>query len=149
MVAAPETGNVSDRDIFGAFSSKRLLEFGLQFRPAAQVATHVRANLHLSSRRWREVKVRIETGYGVDLTDGYIDLRSELLQLIRRQVTKLLLDRPELVKQGARVPLGPDDRGGDLKGILPFCSAPGNTDLGTLPHDRTCTDVLALYQTVN
>ena len=120
VVTAPETGNVSDRNILGALSSKGLFQFGLQFGTAAQVATHVCANLYFRARRRREAKVRIETGYGVDLTNGHIDLCSELLQLIRRQVAKLLLDRPELIKQGARVPLGFDGRVGDLKEILPF-----------------------------
>jgi len=31
-----------------------------------------------------------------------------LLELIRRQVAKLLLDRPELIEQGASVPLRSD-----------------------------------------
>jgi hypothetical protein len=56
------------------------------------------------------MKVWVEAGYCVDLTDGHIDLSRELLQLIGRQVAKLLLDRPELIKQGAEFPLVSDER---------------------------------------
>ncbi len=53
------------------------------------------------------MKVRIETGNRMNLADGHVDPCRELLQLIRRQVAKLLLDRPELIEQGASVPLDP------------------------------------------
>ena len=51
------------------------------------------------------MKVRIETGDGMNLADRDVVLERELLELIRRQIAILLLDRPELVEQGARVPL--------------------------------------------
>jgi len=55
------------------------------------------------------MKVWVGAGYTVDLTDGHIDLCGESLQLIRRQVAKLLLYRPELIKQGAEFPLVSDE----------------------------------------
>ena len=51
------------------------------------------------------MKVRIEAGYRVNLADRHVDPCRESLQLVRRQVAKLLLDRPEFVEQGASVPL--------------------------------------------
>ena len=96
------------------------------------------------------MQVWIETRYAVDLRDGNVDFRGKLLQLISWQITKLLLDRPELVKQGARVPLASDDRAGDLRGILPLEACAGEyRSWDTRTDDRTCTDVLAPYQTVN
>jgi hypothetical protein len=53
-----------------------------------------------------------------------------LLKLIRRQVAKLLLDRPELVEQGASVPLRPD-WDGRFAEILSSKIRSGNVDLGT------------------
>ena len=63
--------------------------------------------LHFSAWGRGEVKVRIEAGHGVDLAHRHIDPARQLLQLIRRQVAELLLDRPELVEQGASSPLSP------------------------------------------
>ena len=96
------------------------------------------------------MKVWIETRYAVDLRDGNVDFRGKLLQLISWQITKLLLDRPELVKQGVRVPLGSDNRAGVLEEILPCQVHAGEyRSWNTRTDDRTCTDVLAPYQTVN
>jgi hypothetical protein len=41
-----------------------------------------------------------------------------LLELIRRQVAKLLLDRPELIEQGASVPLSPDHDGEICRNLI-------------------------------
>ena len=57
------------------------------------------------------MEMRIEAGDGVNLTDRNVDARGKLLELIRRQVAKPLLDRPELIEQGASIPLRPDHDG--------------------------------------
>jgi hypothetical protein len=91
---------------------------GLQFRPAAEVARHVGADFHLGSWCRSEVKVRIEARDRVNLAYWDVDARSKLLELIRRQVAKLLLDRPELVEQGASVPLSPDHDGKICRNLI-------------------------------
>lgn len=53
------------------------------------------------------MEMRVEACDGMNPTDGHIELRGELPQLISRQIPELLLDRPELIEQGARVPLAP------------------------------------------
>ena len=83
----------------------------LHFRAAAQVTAHICTDLHLGSRSGGEVKVGIEAGDRVNLAYRNVDACSELLELIRGQVAKLLLDRPELIEQGASVPLSPDHDG--------------------------------------
>src|SRR5882762_4865806 len=82
------------------------------------MTSHVGADLHLGSRSGGEVKVGIEAGNRVNLAYGNVDARSKLLELIRRQVAKLLLDRPELVEQGASVPLSPDQDGKICRNLI-------------------------------
>jgi hypothetical protein len=69
--------------------------------------------------------------------------------LIRRQVAKLLLDRPELIEQGASVPLRPDHDGKDLQKSYRQRHAAGMSILGHRNDQRTCTHVWPTYQTVN
>lgn len=57
------------------------------------------------------MEMGIEAGDRVDLAYRDVDPGSKLVELIRRQVAKLLLNRPELVEQGASVPLRPDHDG--------------------------------------
>jgi len=111
LVAAAEARNVADGNVVCRVPSKSLFKVRFQFGAAAQVATHVSANSHFRLGWGREMKVRIETSYAVDLADRDIDLHGKLLQLICGQVSKLLLNRPELIEQGASVPLRPDHDG--------------------------------------
>jgi hypothetical protein len=54
------------------------------------------------------MKMGIETRNRVDLAYGHVDSRRQLPQLVGGQIPKLLLDRPELVKQGGIIPLAHD-----------------------------------------
>jgi hypothetical protein len=51
--------------------------------------------------------------------------------LIGRQIPKLLLNRPEMVEQGARVPFAPRQRFVRLAKSYREQHTPGNADLGT------------------
>lgn len=111
LVAAAKARDVADGDIVGTGSSEGLFQVCLEVRSATKVTAHVGAHLHLGTRWRREVKVRIKGGDSVYLANGNVDARGKLLKLIRRQVAKPLLDRPELIEQGASVPLRPDHDG--------------------------------------
>lgn len=71
------------------------------------MTAHIGADFDLGSRRRRKVKMGIEAGDRMDLADRNVHANGKLLQLICRQVAKLLLDRPELIEQGASVPVNP------------------------------------------
>ena len=85
LITAAEARDVTDRNLIRAAPSECLLKTRFQFRAAAQVAGHVGTDLYFHARWGGQVKVRIETGDGMNLADRDVVLERELLELIRRQ----------------------------------------------------------------
>jgi hypothetical protein len=108
-----------------------MFQLCFQIGATTQVAAHVGADFDFGAGRRSQMKMGIKTGYGVNLADGNIDLRGQLPQLIGRQIPKLLLNRPEMVEQGARVPFAPRQRFVRLAKSYREQHTPGNADLGT------------------
>ena len=79
LVALTKAGHVTNGNLLSLAATKGLVQGGFHFSAAAQVTAHVRAYAHINSSRWREMKMRIKARDRVDLTEGHIDLGSELL----------------------------------------------------------------------
>jgi hypothetical protein len=104
LVAATETGDVANSNIFVAVSSESFFNAALQVESSSQVTRHIGADTHFSLG-WRcEMKVGIKTGYRMNLAKGYSNSGSEFLQPIGRQVAELMLNGPEFVDQATGSP---------------------------------------------
>jgi hypothetical protein len=102
LVAPAETGNITD----GNFLHVGTLKGSVKGRPdlvaSAQVTAHVGAHAHVDFWRRAEMKVGIEAGYRMDLTDRDVYLSRERLELIGGQVAEISLYGPQFFKHDAR-----------------------------------------------
>jgi hypothetical protein len=98
LIAAAQAGNIADGNILlvGAFEGG--VESGPDLVASAKMAGHVGAHTHVDFRGRAEVKMGIEAGYGVDLTDRNIDFCGERLEPVGWQIPEIFLYGPQLFK---------------------------------------------------
>jgi hypothetical protein len=98
LVAAAEAGDVADRNVLLAGTLKGGVESRPDLVASAKVAAHVGAHAHVYLRGRAEMEVRIEAGYGMNLTYRYIDAGGECLEPVGRQITEISLYGPQFFK---------------------------------------------------
>jgi hypothetical protein len=103
-VATPQAGNIPDRDVLRGAAGKCALQFLPQLVGSQQVTGHVATNLDIRFRRRRQAEVRIETGYGVKLTDGFLKLLRQFIELAGREIPVNRLNSSEFIEQGELLP---------------------------------------------
>jgi hypothetical protein len=94
LIASAQAGDVANTNFLCVGTLKSGVESRADLVGSAEMATHVGTDAHVDFWRRAEMKVRIEAGYGVDLTDGDIDFRRKRCEAVGGQVTEISLDGP-------------------------------------------------------
>jgi hypothetical protein len=102
LVAPAQAGNVADTNFFRVGALKSGVESGADLVASTQVAAHVRTDAHVHLRCRTEMKVGIKAGYRMDLTYRDMDVRSERLELVGRQVAEIALYGSQFFKHDSR-----------------------------------------------
>src|SRR5277367_2708761 len=97
LIAASKAGDIAHGYLFLTPSTESLLQATFQAGSATQMARHIGADAHFGLGWRREMKVRIKTGYRMDLAEGHLNLRGKVMQPVGRQVAKLVLNGPKFV----------------------------------------------------
>src|SRR5437016_348912 len=98
MIAAAETGDVSNLYIFWPPIDEAALEIGAQLRSAVEMAAHVGTDANLRFGRRYEMKMGIETRDAVDLIERRLGAMRKTLKFRFGQETVAKLDGPKVVE---------------------------------------------------
>ena len=91
VFAAANTRNVADAQLMFCRALKSLLEFPLEGRSATQVAAHVVTDFDFNRGRGAQMKVRIITGDGMDITNMETASFGDPVQIVGRKIMVLVL----------------------------------------------------------
>lgn len=94
LIASPEARYVANANFFYVGTLKSGVESSADLITSTQVAAHVGADTRIDAWRRAEMKVGIEAGYRVNLTDGDIDFRGKRRKPVGGQVTEIALYGP-------------------------------------------------------
>jgi hypothetical protein len=72
-ITAAQARNIANQNLLRWAADKELVKRFPQLNPATQVTRHVRTDPDIRLGRWFEVKVRIKTGYGMQLADRLVE----------------------------------------------------------------------------